>query len=144
VFPSSKPFLGLLLWFAFHSTRRRTTGEREIGIAVFPIGIQLFRRQKGSLSLQNTLFIPRDQFVDCIVTEHILSHRVESIVVLRIRPRKAQGPTEAFELIEAFPGGREMTYVECLSKRKEIMDATSAVISEKVKERNAEMSAAVS
>lgn len=134
------------LWETIKSDVSEDGGSSK-GVAVFmyPLGVQLatvsFNKvvpNAVATAIPSTttprLFLPRDQILDCIVTEVIWAHRVQSTVVFRVR-RSSQCDTplqlaktnvmaktaakEQIQLVSAFPGA-EMTYVECLTARLQI------------------------
>jgi hypothetical protein len=99
--------------------------DMEVAVVVYPLGIQQVIRRKGEPSnLERApYFIPRDRIVDCVVNERILAHKVESVVLLRLREEEAQVTEGGFTLVKAFPSGAHMSYTDCLSRRSEIMIA---------------------
>jgi hypothetical protein len=82
----------------------------------------------------NVRFIPKEQIIDSIVTEHILAHKVLNLVMLRVRssgrrpetliersPTASKGDNSLlpFELVNVFPNV-ELTYNEALGIRHQI------------------------
>ena len=91
-------------------------GNKGVAIMLYHVGVQLAivtLRQGCESVLQQgkPRFIPRDQIVDCIVTEVILAHKIQNVVVLRLRHER--------KLVNAFPGV-DLTYTECCALRSEI------------------------
>jgi hypothetical protein len=115
----------LLMIFLMVARRTKETDTRVAVVDIYPIGVQLVMTTTTASGPTLTatgkepLFLPRDEIVDCIVNEHILAHRVESVVLLRVRRRRSDH-SSPIQLVQAFPG-TEMTYVECLAARSEIM-----------------------
>jgi hypothetical protein len=109
--------------------------EMEVAVVVYPLGIQQIIRKKGEpYKLERApYFIPRDRIVDCVVNERILAHKVESVVLLRLREEQAQVTKGGFALVEAFPSGAHMSYTDCLSRRSEIMIALEQTTASKEK-----------
>jgi len=117
----------LSLLISLRSRGSKNDRCRGIAVMIYPIGVQLTEVSMkddddiGSNYLQeNPRFIPRDQIVDCVVTEVVLAHRVQSVVVFRVSTSKDRH-SGSFQLINAFPGVN-LTYRECLSVRGQIMD----------------------
>lgn len=117
----------------FHHSNRKNICQ----VRFLPFGVQLeeFHSQKHTtkkqqLSIHNcskVQFIPREQIIDVVVVEMVLSYKVYSMVAFRVNqendsitnvePRKTykQRRKEA-SLIPAFdPSLVEMTYDECMS-----------------------------
>ena len=63
----------------------------------------------------NPRFIPRDQIIDCIVTEVILAHRIQTTVVFRLQKKQ----NDLMQLVNAFPGV-DLNYSECAIIRSQI------------------------
>jgi hypothetical protein len=112
------------------------TQRLEAVVTVFPACVQLARLQ-GSKPIETPLLIPREDILDIIVNEIILSHKVVSVVVFRVLKRqgclkctstvKFAGMGSLLQegmvhLITAFPGV-EMTYRECLVISKKISES---------------------
>jgi hypothetical protein len=82
--------------------------------------------------ISNRRFLPRDQIVDCLVYELVLSHKVQTVLAIRIHTgdnhdddddsKQSSTSQKDLTLIPVFPG-TEMTYNECLYMRREIMNA---------------------
>jgi hypothetical protein len=124
------------------TSSRATNKEQGVAVFIYPLGIQLatvvydvdqqqqhlVSGPQSFLDVKPGPFFPRDQIIDCIVNEVILAHKVISVVVFRVRQRTesrtigvSHTHTHAFiKLVHAFPGA-DMTYVECLAIRHEIM-----------------------
>ena len=88
---------------------------RQVVLSVYPIGIQLDSNNSSGIPT----FVPREDVVDCVVTEIIRAHCVFSTLVIRVRQQPANDDNDSIRLIPAFPGV-EMTYKECLTMRHEI------------------------
>ena len=137
--------IGLVLGtFLLSSLLGSTTSTSKLAVAtIYPaLGVQLSTElhtvtnkdkeeiqetSKNYKILGNPVFLPRDQIVDCIVYEVILSHKVVTVVAFRIQSEtgkdnnlESTGMDSEVRLIPAFPG-TEMTYRECLSMRREIL-----------------------
>lgn len=74
------------------------------------------RRPANGTLMGTPTTLKKGDIVDCVVSELVLPHKVASVVVFRLRP----GGGDSMRLVEAFPGA-ELTYVECLVLRNEIM-----------------------
>ena len=122
-----------LLSIAFFTIRRdETGGNREVAVVVYPIGVQIATRttrNDRSVRPERVRFIPRDQIQDCIVTEHVRATGVTSQVMFRLQSQGSKAGSDPF-LVEAFHGSSEMSYVECLTLRAEILRALEATASE--------------
>jgi hypothetical protein len=101
---------------------------RGAAVSIYPLGVQLSTVCRGidptvadltRCRILPRVFIPRDRIVDCIVTEVIWSHKVQSMVVFRVSNRAPSSDDNAMQLVCAFPGV-EMTYLECLHYRRQI------------------------
>jgi len=102
-------FLGVLL---YGRARSINTTLGSVAVAVYPIGVQLMKRDVTGRCVQVPLFLPREDVLDCIVNEIILSQKVVSVAVIRVRGT-ASGKSFC-RLVESFPGV-EMSYEECLA-----------------------------
>jgi hypothetical protein len=116
-----------------------TTFKSDKGIAImmYAWGIQLSNvivteRSDGTTHYHplNPRFIPRDMIVDCIVTEVVLAHKIQSMVALRTKidqhspwsppfcPDRNESP---IQLVCVLPGVH-LSYRECLVVRNQIMN----------------------
>lgn len=66
---------------------------------------------QAEANYQPHLFVPRQEIVDCVVTEIILVHKVENAIVLRRHQKKS--PVDMFPMVN-------LTYNECLCIRQKI------------------------
>lgn len=97
----------------------------EVGIVVYPIGIQTVSRKQGMsipTGQAKPVLIPRDRIIDCVVVERLLFHRVSSVVLLRIRPSAKNHP-HPYVLLNVFPGINNMSHTQCLVLRAKILYA---------------------
>jgi GPI-GlcNAc transferase complex, PIG-H component len=124
----------VLYWMACSSTSRRGAA-----VSIYPLGVQLSTVCTPTKGMDATvdsnehyyrmtprMFIPRDRIVDCIVTEVIWAHKVQSLVVFRVSNQSQRSDDTAVQLVSAFPG-IEMTYIECLQYRRQINSCLSSV-----------------
>jgi hypothetical protein len=115
-----------------------TKSDKGIAIMMYAWGIQLSNvvvtdRIDGTTHYHplNPRFIPRDVILDCIVTEVVLAHKVQSMVALRTKnyhhspsgnsphcPHENDGP---IQLVSVLPGVH-LSYRECLVVRNQIMN----------------------
>jgi hypothetical protein len=104
----------LYLWW------RPRTGDDDVqvAVAVYPIGIQLFKRVNG-VPQGEPVFLARDEIRDCVVNEFILSYKVRSVVMFRVYCSDPETSKTSTRLVEAFPNV-EMTFTECLKARTQI------------------------
>lgn len=109
----------------------------EISLTVNPLSVQIATSRRGK-RIGYPVLICRKDIVDIVVNELVLSHKVVSVVVLRIkasghtgfalqdRNREIPVPTLLkqgnLRLQVAFPGV-EMSYRECMAMRQEICKA---------------------
>lgn len=133
-------FILLMPFFLARSRSQNEANRVAALLSLYPLGVQL-----ATVSIATTgtnagkkipsttmprLFLPRDQIVDCIVTEVVWAHKVLSTVVFRMSSSQyhnlddndddSSPPSCATQqLISAFPGV-EMTYLECLAARSQI------------------------
>lgn len=118
LFAMSAILVLLLTFLLFGISPKRD--EEGVAVSMYPLGVQLAtvwvkeNEATGTSTRKPRAFIPRDQIVDCVVTEVIWAHKVQSVVVFRVE--SCQGK---IQLISAFPGV-EMTYRECLQARSQI------------------------
>jgi hypothetical protein len=118
--------------------RRGSRGEGlEITLTVNPLSVQIARSRRGTI-IGYPILIFRKDIVDVVVNELVLSHKVVSVVVLRIKSpgharyagqdRNRDIPVSTLlkqgnvKLQVAFPGV-EMSYMECMAMRHEICKA---------------------
>jgi hypothetical protein len=152
--------LTILSCVVVYFSRKCEHGRTIAVVALYPLGIQLgsipwcmnvkdskIESKDNATKITPNIFLPRDCILDCIVTEIIYSHKVQSLVVLRIcdatkspfatvdmctstggRPIPVDNARNcsahesrrfATKLIDVFPGV-EMTYMECLMTRSQI------------------------
>jgi hypothetical protein len=152
--------LTILSCVVVYFSRKCEHGRTIAVVALYPLGIQLgsipwcmnvkdskIESKDNATKITPNIFLPRDCVLDCIVTEIIYSHKVQSLVVLRIcdatkspfatvdmctstggRPIPVDNARNcsahesrrtATKLIDVFPGV-EMTYMECLMARSQI------------------------
>lgn len=106
----------------------------EISLTVNPLSVQIARSRRGKI-IGYPVLICRKDIVDIVVSELVLSHKVVSVVVLRIKAPRHTGQDRSREipvstllkqgnlkLQVAFPGV-EMSYMECMAMRQEICKA---------------------
>ena len=134
----------LFLWTAGISSHSTTTTTTKLAVVtLYPaLGVQLSTEQQTTMvgkqdtdndnnatitGIGHPLFLPRDQILDCVVYEVILSHKVVTVVAFRIiKPTTttAESSTDDtpqnHQLVPAFPG-TEMTFQECLFMRRQIL-----------------------
>lgn len=118
-----------LLWFLHRDHSRLRDAVHESVVAVYPLGIQIENRVTSPAIRSKTkvvgesIFIPMEALIDCVVREVVLSHKVISILQFRVlcRPGSAShlGSSADMKLVQAFPGV-ELSYSECLTMRAEI------------------------
>lgn len=101
------------------SWRARTINPSlgSVTVAVYPVGVQLMKRDVTGRCVEVPLFLPREDVLDCIVSEIILSQKVVSVAIIRVRGT-ASGRSFC-RLVESFPGV-EMSYEECLAMANKI------------------------
>ena len=98
----------------------RTPGApREARVTVYPLGVQLddgpaHRRRRPPT------FLLREDIRDCVVAEHVMAHRVENVLLFRVR--SAEGD---LRLVPAFPG-MDLDYRDCLRIRNDLQTALGA------------------
>lgn len=92
--------------------------RKEIGIVIFPLGLQQVTRDEHGHDLSVNRFWPASDILDCIVMERVLVHTVRNIVCLRVRNQ-----SETSSLVEAFPGAMHNSYEKCLELRAQILGA---------------------
>ena len=125
----------LIVWAArTPSTSIISPHTRGVSVSLYHVGVQLTtvwmsKDNDSCICREKYLrFIPRDQIIDCIVTEVVLAHRVQSVVVLRlhhnIQKTKAmttnhQTENGSIQLVNAFPGV-DLNYSECCVIRRRI------------------------
>lgn len=134
-------FIAVLVLLVVLSAKRRTNGDA-FGLAskcctIHPLGVQL-ATLKGNNHKTYSLFLPKSEIVDVIVSEVILSYKVVSIVLFRVAKKshslQEQKPQDSFltmhsllkdetiSLVPAFPGV-EMSHKECHKMRYELSKA---------------------
>jgi len=90
-------------------------------------------QQQWVVCQQHLQFLPRDQIVDCIVYEVILSHKVKNVVAFCLQNapiavlncdnnHSSSNEEQQHRLAPAFPMA-DLTYQECLFLRGEILGA---------------------
>lgn len=130
--------LCLLVVFALRpsisSKHRRSRG---VSVSMYHIGVQLATvwvsedANNSVVQVCNPRFIPRDQIIDCVVTEVVLAHRIQSVVVFRLQKnfngqsaikasaRHGQDDSLSIQLVKAF-SGVDLNYAECAVIRSRI------------------------
>jgi len=130
-------FLGCLM-AAMHFVRwsgesNNSAGNKGIAVMLYHVGVQLTTvsllndrwTESVTTAPGNARFIPRDQIIDCVVTEVILAHKIQNVVVFRLQRRSRRAnhahdvPADSIELVNAFPGV-DLTYMECCAIRSQI------------------------
>jgi len=109
-----------------------SAGNKGVAVMLYHAGVQLAtvsllndRWTEAVTAPGNARFIPRDQIIDCVVTEVILAHKIQNVVVFRLHRRSSRTAhahdvsADAIELVNAFPGV-DLTYVECCAIRSQI------------------------
>ncbi len=142
---------GLLLLYCIMSAIRlvNPSSRREVcSVRMLPHGIQIEeytlhvnnkgngqgQEEVGKKSGLNVRFIPREWIIDVIVKEHVMSYRVTSVVLFRIRHNKSMESSQCrttknesikdASLVTAFnPKKVEMSYEECMQAWSGIRDA---------------------
>jgi hypothetical protein len=95
--------------------------SRGVSVSMYHIGVQLATvwvstdSDNSVVQECNPRFIPRDQIIDCIVTEVILAHRIQTTVVFRLQKKQ----NDLMQLVNAFPGV-DLNYSECAIIRSRI------------------------
>jgi GPI-GlcNAc transferase complex, PIG-H component len=124
-------------WIQSSTTKTRASTTAAV-LTIYPgLGAQLstetfVNNSKDSRTcsvVRTRRFLPRDQIVDCLVYEVVLSHKVQTVLAIRIHAGDKDDANQQpgtgkkdLKLIPVFPG-TEMTYSECLYMRQEIMNA---------------------
>jgi len=129
---------GLALWKnLFSSWTQDSTSTQLSVLTIFPaLGVQISIEEEGNTinssssssssnkQLGNPTFLPRDQIVDCLVYEVILSYKVVTVVAFSVQDPNVGSPclpdSLPTKLIPVFPN-TEMTYQECVYMRREIL-----------------------
>ena len=109
--------------------------SRGVSVSMYHIGVQLatvwVSKDSDNSIVQecNPRFIPRDQIIDCVVTEVVLAHRIQSVVVLRlqkningqaaIKASSRHRQDDSIQLVNAF-SGVDLNYSECAVIRSRI------------------------
>lgn len=109
-----------------------SAGNKGVAVMLYHVGVQLAtvsllndRWTQSVTAPGNARFIPRDQIIDCVVTEVILAHKIQNVVVFRLQRRSSRAvhahdvPADSIELVNAFPGV-DLTYMECCAIRSQI------------------------
>jgi hypothetical protein len=126
--PATMALVLVLVAAVLYWRARSNTSGRGAVVSIYPLGVQLSTVCRSidptvtDLALCRMIprmFIPRYQIVDCIVTEVIWAHKVQSMVVFRVSIQSQSTDDTAMQLVGAFPG-IEMTYLECLQYRRQI------------------------
>lgn len=127
--------VGFALFFGI--IHRSGYGEEglEVALTVNHESVHISKSQKGK-QLGNSVLIQRKDILDVVVNEVVLSHKVVSVIVLRCLKSSGHDGTGApkvppfqtllresdVTLQLAFPGV-EMSYMQCLTMRKEMCRA---------------------
>lgn len=103
----------------------------EVSLSVNQLSVQLSTYRNGR-SIGHPVLIPRNVVIDVVVNEVILSHKVVSVVILRLlksaKTKEARQPIQTLlqddkvRLEVAFPGV-ELSYMDCIRMRWEISQA---------------------
>jgi len=106
-----------------------TNNNQGVAVTLYHAGVQLstvslLKGHSGDeVQQKNPRFIPRDQIIDCIVTEVVLAHRVQSVVVFRLRKQPISSALEkeacSIQLVNAFPG-IDLSFMECCAIRSRV------------------------
>jgi hypothetical protein len=119
--------------------RQKQVSDHFSAICIYPIGIQLCTVQKvdkqdGCVDNLHVVkfgtFIPLDLIIDCVITEVILVSKVVNCVILRLKHsiheyeqiqlKEPSSLNDRIQLVDICPGSN-MSYVQCLHIRREIM-----------------------
>lgn len=101
----------------------------EVSLSVNQLSVQLSTYRNGR-SIGHPVLIPRNVVIDVVVNEVILSHKVVSVVILRLL-KSAKGAGQPIQTLlqddkvrleVAFPGV-ELSYMDCIRMRWEISRA---------------------
>mmetsp|Transcript_41888 Transcript_41888/g.58889 ORF Transcript_41888/g.58889 Transcript_41888/m.58889 type:complete len:174 (+) Transcript_41888:19-540(+) len=97
-------------------------------VSITPIGVQLSTSRNRQIQPGKKRFFSREDIVDMVVTEVILSHKVVSVLMFRLAKEARSGRSVQelmdagkIELQVAFPGV-EMKYKQCMDMRTEIIE----------------------
>lgn len=105
-----------------------TSNNKGVAITLYHAGVQLAMvslskgRSGDVIQQENPRLIPRDQIIDCIVTEVVLAHRVQTVVVFRLRKQPSDTQEKeacSIQLVNAFPG-IDLSFMECCAIRSRV------------------------
>ena len=128
--------VGLIL-FVGVVWRRGNDEGREVSLIVNHSTVEVSKSRKGK-RIGNSVLIQRKDILDVVVNEVVLSHKVVSVIVIRLSNAtdlsKCKNDESTISSIQslfmegnvklqlAFPGV-EMSYMECMTMRREICRA---------------------